>query len=584
MNELWNLHFVRPWWFLALLPLAGLLWWLARHKSYTAAWEAVCDPYLLPFILLGRSMADKKRFLYLVGLAGLLAITALAGPVWERLPQPTFRDHSALVVAIDLSRSMDAVDIQPSRLQRARYKVNDFINQYRQEVALVAYSDSAFVVVPLTDDMNAVELYLQSISTKLMPSQGSRPDEALRLSEELLKRRGLKQGNIILVTDYGDQRAVTVAERLALKNYQVSVLGVGTEQGAPIFLSQGNFLKDKGETVIPKLDESILKSIAAAGGGIYQRLQVAGSKDIDNLVQWAEATAKADIDTESRGGLTDAWREQGPWLLLLLLPIAGLAFRRGILTLLVACFMIQPQEVWALDWKDLWLRSDQQAAHLLEEGHADKAAEMFEDKEWKAVAEYRNNNFTNAAEVLEDINTANALYNKGNAMAHAGKLEGAVKSYTEALKITPDMEDSIHNLGLVKQLMQQVQQQAQENGEPSDEQQEGQQQEGQQQEGQQQEGQEQEGQQQQEKSDEGEEDNEQTADENGENQSSEGDEQSADGDSGGDELLGEEEQALEQVLQRVQDDPHKLLRRKFTKLHNDKKRKNKKKPQKEMPW
>ena len=374
MNELWNLHFVRPWWFLALLPLVGLLWWLARHKSYTAAWEAVCDPYLLPFILLGRSMADKKRFLYLVGLAGLLAITALAGPVWERLPQPTFRDHSALVVAIDLSRSMDAVDVQPTRLQRARYKVSDFINQYRQEVALVAYSDSAFVVVPLTDDMNAVELYLQSISTKLMPSQGSRPDEALRLSEELLKRRGLKQGNIILVTDYGDQRAVTVAERLAFQNYQVSVLGVGTEQGAPVFLSQGNFLKDKGETVIPKLDESILKSIAAAGGGIYQRLQIAGSKDIDNLVQWAEATAKADIDTESRGGLTDAWREQGPWLLLLLLPIAGLAFRRGILTLLIACLMIQPQEVWALDWKDLWLRSDQQAAHLLEEGHADKAA------------------------------------------------------------------------------------------------------------------------------------------------------------------------------------------------------------------
>ncbi|MCK4508780.1 MAG: hypothetical protein KAU27_09570, partial [Desulfuromonadales bacterium] len=106
-----------------LPPLALLLFWLWRQQLHSRSWQAVCDPQLLPYLLLGRSQRRRNWPLHLILLALLLTVIALAGPTWERLPQPLFRQHSALVILLDLSASMNSADLKPSRLVRAQLKI-----------------------------------------------------------------------------------------------------------------------------------------------------------------------------------------------------------------------------------------------------------------------------------------------------------------------------------------------------------------------------------------------------------------------------------------------------------------------------
>lgn len=555
-------HFLRPAWFVALLPLAALLAYLARGGLARSNWEAVCDRHLLPFILTGRAIAGRRRSLALIAAAGLLALTALAGPAWERLPQPVFRDQSAFVIALDLSRSMDATDIQPSRLSRARFKITDLLSQRASgQTALVVYANQAFVVVPLTDDRNAIELYLQSLTTDLLPAQGSRPDRALQEAGALLLQAGVPAGDILLVTDHADARAVAEARHLAGKNYRVSVLGVGTAGGAPVPTKSGDFLTHGGEIVVPALAGDALREVAQTGGGIYRRLGLAGSADVSDLAAWAQTSPAAKTEDSDKAA-TEVWLERGPWLLLLLAPLAALAFRRGVLAAAAALLLLPlPQAGYAQDWLDAWLRPDQQAARALEDGDAARAARLFEDARWKAAAQYRNGDYADAAKTLEALAGADDWYNRGNALAHAGDLRQAVAAYRRALELQPDNDDALHNLNLVEQVMQQMQQQMQQGGE------------GEQQQAQQGEGEDRERQARQRRAgaDNDESDNGGEQDEAGDSGDAQGDGSDAAGaDDSATQAMSEDEQAIEQYLRRISDDPRRLLQRKLHYLNRRK--------------
>ncbi|MDM8563018.1 VWA domain-containing protein, partial [Candidatus Marithioploca araucensis] len=184
-------------------------------------WKTVCDPQLLPHLLLDEEGKRRIWPIYALGIGGLLSILALAGPTWERLPQPAFRDQSALVIVLDLSRSMDATDIEPSRLVRARFKVADILKQRKEgQTALIVYAEDAFIVTPLTDDTETIASQLSVLNTSLMPSQGSRVDIALKKAGILLKQAGLKKGNVLLITDgVNETRARKAIDKL--KGYKI---------------------------------------------------------------------------------------------------------------------------------------------------------------------------------------------------------------------------------------------------------------------------------------------------------------------------------------------------------------------------
>ena len=444
-------HLIRPGWLLAIIPLVGLLLWFARRQLGASSWRAAIDPALLPYVLDRETHSRRHWPNWLIGVGGGLAILAISGPTWERLPQPVLRTQSALVIALDLSRSMDATDLKPSRLARARFKIADILKQRVEgQTALVIYAGDAFTVTPLTEDTATITSLLPSLNTRLPPSQGSRTDLALLKAEQLLKQTGLVQGDILLVTD-GVQahRDTDAARSLVEQGYTLSILAVGTEDGSPIKLTDGKLLKDAaGNIVIPKLDATALREMSRIGQGIYTRIS-ADDRDVTKLVaQFEPGPLGALVDGAEV--LADSWQEQGPWLLVLLLPLAAIAFRRGYLIVLVLLVLPIPRSAQALDWEELWSRADRRGMQALQHDDAEQAASLFTDPEWKAAAQYRAGDFEGTVQSLEGLTGADALYNKGNALANMGRY--ASEAYErQALKVQPDHRDARYNLEQVRE-------------------------------------------------------------------------------------------------------------------------------------
>ncbi len=454
-------HWLRPEWLLAipLVVLVAVL--LGRRRLGAGNWEQVVDRALMPFVLSRSQATAGAHRWWLLAVGGVLAAVALAGPAWERIEQPVFRAEQALVVAVDLSRSMDAQDIVPSRLARARLKILDILERRKSgQTALLVYSANAFTVTPLTTDTDTVAALVNSLSTDIMPSRGSYPVVAMEKGRQLLEQAGVGYGEVLLITDGGSsQAAEAVARDLRKSGYTLSVLGVGTTEGAPIPLEAGGFVTDnRGQIALPKLEERALRSLAVAGGGRFAVLS-ADSSDLDELLSGEVLQATAATD-ESLA--TDRWREEGPWLLLLLLPVAALAFRRGWLLVVVVCVLPIPQQAEASLWDDLWKNSDQQAQQLLEAGSPADAATLFKDNEWRAISRYRAKDYAGSAAEFAERGDSRNLYNLGNAMAMQGELDSAIDAYEQVLELEPDNDDAAYNLDLVKQLKDQQQQQQQE--------------------------------------------------------------------------------------------------------------------------
>ena len=570
-------HFLRPQWFLALLPLALVLWLLFFRKQGSRGWEAVCDERLLPHILIRKPGRARRASLALTALGGLLAVAALAGPAWEKLPQPVFTARDALVIALDLTRSMDAGDVSPSRLERARFKIRDLIEKRSEgQTALLVYAGEAFVVTPLTDDVETIKSQLNALEPDIMPALGNRPDKAVDLSLDLLRQAGRRQGHLLLITDEAEVEAAEESVgSLRDEGYRLSILGVGTSHGVPVPLPDGGFLKGRnGEIVIPVLDEKPLRQLAALGGGRYVRLTKDDS-DVALLTDYFSGANEGDeqVATELEA---DVWREQGPWLVLCLLPLAALLFRRGVLALLL---MAGPGAVDALDWDSLWLRNDQQGRRAMEAQNYEQAAELFEDPAWKSSAQYRAENYQGALESLEGLNDIESHYNRGNSLARLGRYPEALAAYDKALAEAPDHADAQFNKELVerelqRQQAQQQQQQGQKQEENKDNQQaqenEGQATPSEQQAEQRQEPRSEQGQeepQQPEQGQETERQSEKQPTQQQEAQQSPGRQQAEQEDRqlARNESLtpDEEQQAVEQWLRRIPDDPSGLLRRKF---------------------
>lgn len=448
-------HFLRPAWFLVLIPTAFLLLVLYRQRFREGGLEKICDADLLPHLLLGRPGRGRRYPLALLAAAWLLTVTALAGPVWRRAPQPTFRLGGGRVVVLDLSPSMAATDITPSRLERARYKLDDILTRSREgRTGLVVFSGGPHIVVPLTDDVETIRAMLPALAVDIMPSYGDNAAPALDLAATLLRREGIKGGDILLITDGVDDLASSLdkAQTLRKAGIRLSVLGIGTSRGAPVpDPAGGGFLTDsKGAPRLSRLDSGALQELAAAGGGRYRSL-TADDQDINALLGVGGRNILSNGKNTKKS--IARWREEGVWLVLPILLLALAGFRRGWLLGAVLLLLAHPAPAGAMTWRDLWQRPDQQAAALLKKGEAKKAAQLFSDPAWRAYAQHKAGEYRAAAETGKNAADAVGLYNLGNSLARAGQLQQALNAYDKALKINPADQDARFNRNLIQKLL-----------------------------------------------------------------------------------------------------------------------------------
>lgn len=453
MSLLQDFHFLRPLWLVALLPALLLCLWLLISQRRNVQWTRYVAPNLLPYLL--DQIQVKRQRWPLFGVLGLwaLAIVALAGPVWQKIPQPVERNTEALVICWDLSPSMVAEDIKPSRLMRSRLKLIDLLQARTDgQVALVAYSAEAYVVTPLTDDRATLINLLPALSPATLPSSGSNPEMALTTALQLLKDGGIRRGNILFLTDEIDPSAFPVmADELARTPHQLTLWGVGTEQGAPIPLPEGGFAKTPGgEIVVARLNESAMRQFAVEQRAYYVPM-VTTNSDIETLQQLLSPVSESSKRTDR---VFDQWFEHGQYLALLLLPFIALLFRRGWLMslwLLTALPLGYSPSVQALEWRDLWATRDQQAQADWKNG--DKEAAMrFSTPQKRGAALYQQGDYAEAAEQFAQGEGAVDAYNLGNALTRAGQFEEALKAYDEALRQRPNFPEAKDNRAIAEQL------------------------------------------------------------------------------------------------------------------------------------
>ncbi|WP_370278540.1 VWA domain-containing protein [Pontibacterium sp.] len=453
-------HFLQPWWLLLFPLLMGITWLWLRANHSTQHWAQVCDAELLPFLV--REGKGRSRAIWpLAVLVSLLLALAAAQPVWQKQPQPAVKQGGAVVIVWDLSASMNATDLKPSRLQRARFKIEDLLDRLGDsQAALLVYAADAFVVTPLTEDGDTIRAQLPAMQPEIMPAQGSRADRALQQAGALLQQAQVPEGDILLVSDEVEPALIAAdASRLKQQGYRVSILSVGTREGAPIPTGSG-LLKDRqGEVVVARTDLGKMREAAALGGGVAVRL----SNDDTDLDQLSALFAQSERRAVVSDQAFDYWVAEGPWILLLTLPLLLPLFRRGMLNLLLpvmflSAFTASPNADagW---WQDLWRSPDQKAAKAYATGDKAAAAKQFEDPRWKQVAQYESGDYQAALEEGFTPETAADWYNRGNVLARNGKLDEAIAAYHRALELQPDFDDAKHNKTLLEELKQQASEQ-----------------------------------------------------------------------------------------------------------------------------
>ncbi len=465
VTALQQLHFIRPWLLLLLVPLAVLLVAGRRRLWRQGSWSSVVDAPLLQ-LMLGTGGVASRRRLWLLASFWLLAVLALAGPTWRQLPQPVYQSQAARIILMDLSLSMDAGDVSPSRLTRAKHKLLDLLDKSKDgETGLVVYAGDAFVISPLTSDAKTISALVPPLSTRIMPALGSRPDLGLDKALELLRNAGRAHGEILWITDGATKTQLqAMSESLRDSGYPLSILAIGTRQGAPIELQEG-FLKDaSGAIVMPRLDYQGLANFARANDARLIRL-AADNSDIEYLLA---ANRGLPLDAAARADdlRADAWEDGGVWLTLLLLPLALAGFRRGhgglpALLLVGAGLGLAPAPAQAGIWQDLWQRPDQQGEQVFEED-PEQAAQLFNDPAWQGSAAYRAGDYETAARAFAEKDSALSSYNRGNALAQLGDFDQAIAAYEQALDQNPPFREDVEaNLDLIRNLKQQQEQQQQ---------------------------------------------------------------------------------------------------------------------------
>lgn len=467
-----SFHFVRPLWLflMLLLPVVPLI--LRYQGQAQSGWARVIpEPLLRP--LLGEAVEQetrRKRPGLLLGLLVIVSSIALAGPSWREAPTPLMQQNDSLVIALDLSLSMLAEDVDPNRLTQAKRKIRDVIEQRKGSfTALVVYSGDAHVVTPLTDDGRTIESLLSVLDPFMMPASGNRADRAIEEAEQLLEQGAPGPGRILLVTDAVRPSDIqSIRETLQSSPYTLSTLVVGTREGGPIPLPKRGFIRDGDDVVIAHAEPDRLADLAQSTGGLSSQVSLNDS-DIRSLEL---RTVDSDDWQQSERELTvQRWQDDGYWVLWLALPIALLAWRRGALLLLpLALLPLAPQPVQAMDWESLWSRPDQRAEAMIQQDPA-AAAKKLDDPDWKGSALYRAQDYASAAKQFGQSETAYAHYNRGNALARKGELQAALDAYDKALAQDPNDADTQFNRDLVKQLLEQQQNQQQGNQQSQDQQQ-----------------------------------------------------------------------------------------------------------------
>lgn len=409
----------------------------------------------------GKTLSHGFR-LTLFTLALVMMFIALAQPVIEKEKIKINQKAIDVIVAMDISRSMEAKDLYPSRLEWAKKKLLHFIDRTQMvRIGVMAFAQSAYVVTPITEDKDVANYLVDNLDTSSITENGTNLLQLLDTSNEQLKDSMHKY--ILLITDGGDNKDFEEEIAFAKENHlTLFILGVGTQKGAPIEDKYGKFLKKEGKIILTQLNTKI-KDLALQTGGVYIQ-SIASDEDISTMLKEIKkiAEAKTIASKEIR-----SFVEFFSYFLIAALLLLFFAFhslpRKGLSALVLLFALAHPNESQA-GLTDFQVIKEASTAYEKSDFNVSKKAFESLAKESPspettynlANTLYKQKKYKEAIEKYKSIPKSSdfkhkALHNLGNAYAYSKKLPEAIKAYEDALKIEEDKETK-ENLEAVKKM------------------------------------------------------------------------------------------------------------------------------------
>ena len=447
-------HFLRPLWLL-LIPagvILAMLWY--RRHDVARALAGVIAPHLLNHLLITPPQAGRIRPIHVFVAMLMLGAVAAAGPTWQQ-DRPDFLENRApLLLAVDLSPSMDADDIAPSRLGAVKHKLHDLIRRRAgARTGLIAYAGKAHLVMPPTEDPKLLDTFLQALGTDLIPEVGK---DVLGVIEEAERLLGLDTpGTLLLLTDGADARQFAPIEaRLQKSELQVLVLATGAQDRGMLRSPDGQpRMDDNGRPILGRFDAEGLKQLARAADAPLGSLSLN-----DDDLEWVELHAQRHFQASSANAQRVRWKDAGYWLCWPLLLVGLLAIRKGwrihwlaglVLTLGVGGLTPSAR---AAGFADVFFTADQQGRWAFEHQRYPSAAHTFADPYWKGLAAYRAADYDAAMASFAQLDTPAAYFYLGNCYVKLSKFSQAISAYEHALELQPVFDEAQANLALARAL------------------------------------------------------------------------------------------------------------------------------------
>ena len=441
-----NLFFMRPEWLYAYIPVGLICIMFIITYQGRDQWKRSFAKHLLPFLTI---KGTKRQFLVpkmlLIVLLSFITL-AMAGPTWEKIERPGQKTEAALVVLLDLSRSMLAEDIQPNRIERAKLKLNDFFAaKPNTKTALIAYAGTAHSVVPFSKDYKTISRQMEALRPDIMPVQGTNLSEALDKADTLLAKI-VAPSSILLVTDNITASDIQRISQTATHSH-IEIMAVATPTGGTIPLKKGALKDKQGNTVIPRLDVVNLDQLSAMEN-VNVITVTLDDTDVKILAARIRQNLEFEIDLEN---VEEEWKDFGYWLLIPILFISLLWFRRGwkvhwiwLLFIVMGC-----NDAGEFNLEDQFFTKDQKAQRLLDKGENERAAQAFESGLHQGYAYYEMGDLEKAAEAYSNDVSPEGFYNLGVVYSQMGDLEAAQQAFDAALQQDPKFEKANTNLVLV---------------------------------------------------------------------------------------------------------------------------------------
>lgn len=436
----WELfHFLRPEWLWAFIPLVIILFFVIISNKENSAWKMLVAPHLRPYVF---TKSNRSAIVYPVMMMLLVAtimILSAAGPTWERTEVPGAKSEAVLFIALDISRSMMAEDVQPNRLERAKFKINDLLEANpRSRAGLMVFAGTAHPVISICEDYNLIQHQIESLTPGIMPRAGSNFQNAFDLIDTVMRRIEAPSTLLFITDELDDEKAQFFTQFVEQGVHRVELMSVATPQGAQVpGWQRGIFFKNQqGEFHISARNDQVLNRLAQHAKISVTPLTLDKS-DVEGIAERISENLifkKADVESE------EEWQDMGYYLVVIVLFFMALWFRKGymiqlsLLFILFGCSQVN-------SWEDLWYTRDYQGQILYNDRLYTQSADQFDDYFRKGVALYKSGDIESAIYFFQqDSTNAQSAYNLGLSYAELGYYDQALESFKQAADLDPEMK------------------------------------------------------------------------------------------------------------------------------------------------